>query len=65
MNPTPKSRAGKAHLGKTQSQVFADNLIVRMLFFQVFLSTHDVKILCIYLILCRILKRTCGGSFSL
>lgn len=65
MNPTPTSRAGKAHLGKTQSQVFADYLILSMLFFQVFLSPHDLKILVIYLILCLILKRTCGGSFGL
>lgn len=50
---------------KPSLRFFADYLILSMLFFQVFLSPHDLKILVIYLILCLILKRTCGGSFGL
>lgn len=46
MNPTLNSRAGKAHLGKTQSLIFADYWISSMLIIQAFLPHPSMMSKC-------------------
>lgn len=60
---TSRSGVGEGSLGQNQGE--ADDLILSMLMIRAFLFPHDVKILIIYLILCRILTKTCNGSFDL